>query len=47
MKRISSKPGASVVIALITALVLLIAAAPAFGATTITGTGATFPRLLY
>jgi phosphate transport system substrate-binding protein len=47
MKRISSKPGASVVIVMITALVLLIAAAPAFGATTITGTGATFPALLY
>ena len=47
MKRISSKPGASVVIVMIAALVLLIAAAPAFGATTITGTGATFPQLLY
>jgi phosphate transport system substrate-binding protein len=47
MKRISSKPGASVVIVMSTALVLLIAAAPAFGATTITGTGATFPQLLY
>ena len=47
MKRISSKPGASVVTVLITALVLLIVAAPAFGATTITGTGATFPQLLY
>lgn len=47
MKRISSKPGASVVTILIAALVLLIAAAPAFGATTITGTGATFPALLY
>jgi phosphate transport system substrate-binding protein len=47
MKRTSSKPGASVVIVVITALVLLIAAAPAFGATSITGTGATFPQLLY
>ena len=47
MSKIDSKPGTGAVIVVIATLVLLSATAPAFGVTTISGSGATFPQLLY